>query len=54
MKPKIPVTPCSVTTGRHPSLAKLKDAGYEVIFPTADKQPTEDDLHRMGGYPQPM
>ncbi|MCX6929365.1 MAG: phosphoglycerate dehydrogenase [Verrucomicrobia bacterium] len=44
---KILVTPRSVTVGGHPSLAKLKDAGYEVVFPTPGKQPTESDLLRL-------
>jgi D-3-phosphoglycerate dehydrogenase / 2-oxoglutarate reductase len=44
---KILVTPRSVTACGHPSLAKLRDAGYEVVFPTPGKQPTESDLLRL-------
>ena len=44
---KVLVTPRSVTAGGHPSLAKLKDAGYEVVFPTPGKQPAESDLLRL-------
>ncbi|MCY3020311.1 MAG: phosphoglycerate dehydrogenase [Planctomycetota bacterium] len=46
MMARILVTPRSVTAGGHPALAKLKDAGYEVVFPTPGKQPTEADLLR--------
>ena len=36
-----------MTAGGHPSLEKLKDAGYEVVFPTPGKQPTENELLRL-------
>jgi len=44
---KVLVTPRSVTSGGHPALAKLRDAGYEVVFPTPGRQPTEADLLRL-------
>ncbi len=44
---KILVTPRSMTAGGHPSLAKLRAAGYEPVFPAAGKQPTEEDLLRL-------
>ena len=44
---RILVTPRSLTAGGHPSLSKLKEAGYELVFPAAGKQPTEDDLLRL-------
>jgi D-3-phosphoglycerate dehydrogenase / 2-oxoglutarate reductase len=45
--PKILVTPRSVTASGHPALDKLKKAGYEVIFSTPGKQPSEDELLRL-------
>ena len=42
---KILITPRSVTSsGGHPSLEKLKKAGFEIVFSTAGKQPTEEEL----------
>ncbi len=41
---KILVTPRSVTRSGHPSLEKLRQAGYEVIFSSPGKLPTEDEL----------
>jgi D-3-phosphoglycerate dehydrogenase len=44
MKGKIAITPRSLSKGGHPSLEKLKKAGYEIIFPTPGKQPQKEDL----------
>ena len=44
---KILITPRSISAGGHPSLSKLKEAGCELVFPAAGKQPTEDDLLRL-------
>lgn len=41
---RILVTPRSVTASGHPSLEKLKAAGFEVVFSTPGKQPTEEEL----------
>jgi D-3-phosphoglycerate dehydrogenase / 2-oxoglutarate reductase len=43
--PRILVSPRSITSaGGHPSLEKLSAAGYEVVFTTAGKQPSEEEL----------
>lgn len=44
---KILVTPRSLTKDGHPSLQRLKDAGYEVIFSTPGIQPDEQELLRL-------
>ncbi len=44
---KILITPRSLTLGGHPALNMLKDAGYEIIFSTPGKQPSEDELIRL-------
>jgi D-3-phosphoglycerate dehydrogenase len=44
MKGKIAVTPRSITLSGHPALEELRQAGYEVIFPTPGKQPGIDEL----------
>jgi len=41
---KVLITPRSLTRDGHPSLDKLRDAGYEILFATAGKQPSEDEL----------
>ncbi len=41
---KILVTPRSLTAEGHPALAPLTDAGYEVVFCSAGRQPTEEEL----------
>jgi phosphoglycerate dehydrogenase-like enzyme len=41
---KVLVTPRSLTRDGHPSLDLLKEAGYEVVFSTPGKQPTEEEL----------
>lgn len=47
MPEKILVTPRSVTRDGHPSLEKLREAGYEVIFCTPGAQPGEVELLRL-------
>ena len=44
MKRRILVTPRSATKGGHPSLAALKEAGFEVVFSRPGVLPTEEDL----------
>ena len=44
---RILVTPRSVTRGGHPSLEKLRTAGFEVIFCQAGMQPAEDELREL-------
>ncbi len=44
MSGRILITPRSVTAGGHPALARLQDAGYEVVFATPGQQPTETEL----------
>jgi len=41
---KILITPRSITRDGHPSLAKLQDAGYELVFTTPGAFPSEDEL----------
>jgi phosphoglycerate dehydrogenase-like enzyme len=41
---KVLITPRSLSRDGHPSLDLLKDAGYEIVFGTPGKQPTEDEL----------
>jgi D-3-phosphoglycerate dehydrogenase / 2-oxoglutarate reductase len=41
---KILVTPRSVTKNGHPSLARLQNTGYEVVFCTPGVQPSEEEL----------
>jgi len=43
MKPKIAVTPRSLSQAGHPALDALSEAGYEVVFPTPGRQPTLED-----------
>ncbi len=47
MARKILVTPRSLTRGGHPALARLDEAGYEVIFCTPGVQPDEEELLRL-------
>lgn len=42
--PSVIVTPRSASANGHPSLDRLRNAGFEVVFPTPGKQPTEDEL----------
>lgn len=41
---KILVTPRSVTKEGHPALSRLKDTGFEIMFCTPGKQPSEEEL----------
>ncbi len=41
---KIVVTPRSLSSGGHPLLEKIRDAGYEVVFPSPGAQPGEAQL----------
>jgi phosphoglycerate dehydrogenase-like enzyme len=41
---KVIVTPRSLSSGGHPLLNKLRDAGYELVFPSPGAQPTEAQL----------
>jgi phosphoglycerate dehydrogenase-like enzyme len=44
---RILVTPRSVTKAGHPSLQRLRDVGWEVVFCTPGKQPDEAELIRL-------
>lgn len=44
---KILVTPRSLTKNGHPALNRLQEAGHEVVFSTAGRQPTEQELLSM-------
>ncbi len=44
---QILVTPRSVTSGGHPSLARFEAAGYEVLFCEPGRQPTEEELVQL-------
>jgi phosphoglycerate dehydrogenase-like enzyme len=44
---RVLVTPRSVTKIGHPSLQRLRDAGYEVVFCTPGQQPDEAELLRL-------
>jgi phosphoglycerate dehydrogenase-like enzyme len=46
-KRKILITPRSITKDGHPSLAALGDAGFELVFSTPGKQPSEEELLRL-------
>jgi D-3-phosphoglycerate dehydrogenase / 2-oxoglutarate reductase len=38
------VTPRSLSSGGHPLLDRVREAGYEVVFPSPGAQPTADQL----------
>ena len=44
MTGKILVTPRSLTRSGHPALARLEEAGYEVVFCSKGTQPDEEEL----------
>jgi len=44
---RILITPRSLTRDGHPSLDQLKKAGFELLFSTPGKQPTEDELLKL-------
>ncbi len=41
---KVLITPRSLTREGHPSFDLLRDAGYEIVYATPGKQPSEDEL----------
>ncbi len=41
---KILVTPRSITKDGHPALNRLRNAGYEIVFCSPGKQPSEEEL----------
>lgn len=41
------VTPRSLSTGEHPLLSRLRDAGYRLVFPSPGAQPTEAQLEAV-------
>ncbi len=43
------VTPRSLSKGNNPLLDRIKDAGYNLVFPNPGKQPTEDELVEVIG-----
>lgn len=47
MKPRILVTPRSVTRSGHPSLEKLRQVGCEVLFCQPGVQPGEEELRTL-------
>lgn len=44
MKGKIAITPRSLSSREQPAFEELRRAGYEVIFPTPGRQPTQQEL----------
>jgi phosphoglycerate dehydrogenase-like enzyme len=44
---KVLISPRSLTRDGHPSLDLLKEAGFEVIFATPGKQPSEEELLKI-------
>jgi D-3-phosphoglycerate dehydrogenase len=44
VKGKIVVTPRSLSREGHPALDKLRQAGFEVVFPTPGRQPEESEI----------
>jgi len=44
---RILITPRSLTKDGHPAFQILRDAGYEVVFCTAGKQPSEEELRTL-------
>jgi phosphoglycerate dehydrogenase-like enzyme len=41
---KVIVTPRSLSSGGHPLLDRIRDAGYELVFPSPGAQPSEAEL----------
>lgn len=44
MPARILITPRSATSNGHPSLARLEEAGFELVFSPAGTMPVEEDL----------
>ncbi len=42
--PKILITPRSITTGGHPALERLCEVGFDLVFCTPGKMPSEEEL----------
>ncbi len=49
MRPRILITPRSLSKGGHPLLRRLTDAGYDLVFPSPGAQPTEAQLEAVIG-----
>ena len=47
MPERILITPRSITREGHPSLSRLSDAGYELLYAPAGKKPTEEELMQL-------
>ncbi len=47
MAAKILVTPRSLTSSWHPAFDRLKNAGFEVVFCTAGRQPAAEELKSL-------
>ncbi len=47
MANKILVTPRSVTRDGHPTLQRLRDSGYELVFSSPGKHPDEEELMHL-------
>jgi phosphoglycerate dehydrogenase-like enzyme len=47
MSQRILITPRSLTKDGHPSFQALTDAGYELVYSTPGKQPSEEELLRL-------
>ncbi len=47
MSNKILITPRSLTKEGHPAFRALTDAGFELVFSTPGKQPSEEELLRL-------
>jgi D-3-phosphoglycerate dehydrogenase len=47
MRPRVLITPRSLTSGAHPALAPLRAAGFEIITSTPGQLPKEDELLRL-------
>jgi len=46
MSGRIAVTPRSLSAAGHPALSLLTDRGYDIVYPSPGKTPSEDDLLR--------
>jgi phosphoglycerate dehydrogenase-like enzyme len=47
MPARILITPRSLTREGHPALRRLEESGFELVFSSPGKQPTEDELMRL-------
>jgi len=46
-RPKVLISPRSLTATRHEALQQLESAGFELVFTTAGQQPDESELLRL-------